>query len=169
MSASWRIGSYGRSQRMIQSGRSSGQAWPRPWSRAPSRRPFRAAAATATADGQDVIRWSKPIASKLPQIVLSGESEAAAERLLRQWVHFARLSEAGLSPANAVLLKGPSGVGKTLFAQHIAARMDLPLASDRPRRDHVKSPRGYWPKPQRRDVGSHGFTMHIAHGRVLTP
>ena len=90
--------------------------------------PFRSAAAPAAAVGGDVIRWSRPIAAELPQIVLSGASEEAAEGLLRQWMHVDRLAAAGLAPANAVLLKGPSGVGKTLLAQHIAARLNLPLA-----------------------------------------
>jgi len=76
-----------------------------------------------------LVHWSAPQHDSLPRLFLNANAEGDVNQLLAQWSDSERLSEAGLSASNTVLLSGPPGVGKTLLAHHIAADLKLPLAT----------------------------------------
>jgi hypothetical protein len=48
-------------------------------------------------------------------------------QLIREWDLASELRDNGLSPSKSVLMEGPPGVGKTMTATWIAARLQLPL------------------------------------------
>lgn len=50
-------------------------------------------------------------------------------QLVREWDLAGELRENGLSPSRSVLMEGPPGVGKTMTANWIAARLGLPLVT----------------------------------------
>lgn len=55
--------------------------------------------------------------------------ETTLEEIVREWLSADRLRSVGLNPAQAVLLSGPPGVGKTLAASWLSHRLELPLAT----------------------------------------
>jgi SpoVK/Ycf46/Vps4 family AAA+-type ATPase len=58
---------------------------------------------------------------------LSSEVADAVEQLLAERQVTTKLAEVGLEPSRTLLLVGPPGVGKTLTAAYVAARLRLPL------------------------------------------
>lgn len=80
--------------------------------------------------------WSPELANDVTYVervretfapVLSEKVSGAVERLVRERVNADALVGAGVEPTRSVLLVGPPGVGKTMTAQHIASRLEVPL------------------------------------------
>lgn len=59
--------------------------------------------------------------------ILTAAVSEAVERLLRERASIDALDAAGLEPTRSALLVGPPGVGKTMTASYVAARLGLPL------------------------------------------
>lgn len=59
--------------------------------------------------------------------LLSGDVEEVLSQLIAERLQSARLTAAGLSPTRSAIFVGPPGVGKTLTARWLAARMNVPL------------------------------------------
>lgn len=95
----------------------------------PGRPTFRAVAAPPISPGSSLVHWSEPHLVGLPRLFLNPKTQSDVDQLLAQWSERPRLAEAGLTAANILLLSGPPGVGKTLLAHHLAARLELPLAT----------------------------------------
>ncbi|WP_419924585.1 AAA family ATPase [Candidatus Poriferisocius sp.] len=95
----------------------------------PNRPAFRSVDTLETISGEDLVHWAHPNTEALPELFLDAEPNAEVHQLLAQWTGSTRLASAGLSAANTVLVSGPPGVGKTLLAHHIAAKLGLPLAT----------------------------------------
>jgi hypothetical protein len=53
------------------------------------------------------------------------------EGLLREWTNEVALKAVGVSPTRSLLIYGPPGSGKTVTAQYIASRLNLPLITAR--------------------------------------
>lgn len=77
----------------------------------------------------NLVHWKTTDAKALPKLFLDNGPSKEVQQLLTQWTESNRLKTAGLTAANTILLSGPPGVGKTLLAHHIAARLGLPLAT----------------------------------------
>lgn len=74
--------------------------------------------------------WWKP-GDPLEPIVLEGGTRAAFDRLLVELEAAPRFVAAGIDAPTRVFFEGPSGVGKTLAAKHVADRLGLPLLMGR--------------------------------------
>ncbi len=100
------------------------------------------------ADARHAPRAGIRSASPAPAVVLpsvppqAGEPvdepilDEAAERLLQRLIaehrESGKLRSAGLSPTRSLLISGPPGVGKTMTATYLAARLGLPLLRAEP-------------------------------------
>ncbi|MGV0624957.1 AAA family ATPase [Mycolicibacter minnesotensis] len=60
--------------------------------------------------------------------ILDDHTRGSLMQIIDERCHLDRLMEAGLNPSRAALLIGPPGVGKTMAAQWLADKLDLPLA-----------------------------------------
>ncbi|MFR9806374.1 AAA family ATPase [Pseudonocardia sp. RS010] len=63
----------------------------------------------------------------LHQPILNARTTEAVNQFIAEQTAHSSLEAAGLSPSRSALLIGPPGVGKTLSASYIAARLDLEL------------------------------------------
>ncbi|WP_011296159.1 AAA family ATPase [Cupriavidus necator] len=76
---------------------------------------------------QTLVSITRPGEHELRQPVWSTAVSGAVTQLLREWTSSEALRTNGLSPMRSLLLAGPPGVGKTLTASWIAAKLSLPL------------------------------------------
>ncbi|MFB4353215.1 ATP-binding protein [Microbacterium sp. LS_15] len=84
--------------------------------------PLRGTAPAPAIDGA----WAR-IIEDAPDVVLAPELSAQVELLISEHASAAELSGFGLTPSRTVLFTGPPGVGKTVTAAHVAARLQVPL------------------------------------------
>jgi SpoVK/Ycf46/Vps4 family AAA+-type ATPase len=88
---------------------------------------LRAAAGDMQSSGSliDPMMLEKPAVAMAP--VLSERQEEGLSRIIAEHENATRLLDHGVSPTRSLLLSGPPGVGKTMAATYIAARLKLPM------------------------------------------
>ncbi len=87
------------------------------------RRQTRTTTSSSSTDADLVLQAPKLEATP----ILTAAVSEAIERLLRERASIDALDAAGLEPTRSALLVGPPGVGKTMTASYVAARLGLPL------------------------------------------
>lgn len=73
-----------------------------------------------------LVRMERPLLSEVTPI-LQPDVGRAVEGLIRERQMIAELEAAGLTPSKSALFVGPPGVGKTMSARWIAAKLGVPL------------------------------------------
>jgi len=72
-----------------------------------------------------------PMALEMPAVVmapvLSERQEEGLARIIAEHENAKRLLDHGVAPTRSLLLSGPPGVGKTMAASYVAARLKLPM------------------------------------------
>lgn len=67
--------------------------------------------------------------TRMSEMVLSNETRAQLDRVIREYHHLGKLQAHGLSARRKLLLIGPPGCGKTMTASALAGELKLPLFS----------------------------------------
>ena len=65
--------------------------------------------------------------SELSEPIFEQSLESLLLQVIEERKHSEKLSELGLSPCSSLIFQGPPGVGKTLTASWLAAKLDLPF------------------------------------------
>ncbi|MFC8644141.1 AAA family ATPase [[Kitasatospora] papulosa] len=77
-------------------------------------------------DDMPLVTVSEPDIT-LPDLVLTAETSAALDEIIREHRQKARLAAHGLRPRSRLLLAGPSGTGKTRTAEALAHALGVPI------------------------------------------
>ncbi|MDR5771008.1 MULTISPECIES: AAA family ATPase [unclassified Caballeronia] len=78
---------------------------------------------------QTLVSVTHPVLAEVSRPVWTDSVQVALRQLLHEWELAGELRAHGLSPSRSLLMAGPPGVGKTMTAQWIAAKLVLPLVT----------------------------------------